>query len=170
MPWKLKGVCRWLEIRNIVSSSPGHHLAPPITPSRTQNALLQLSLFLTLSLSLGSRTVTQKARLGALSNHTVIVGAGPGQDQHLATVLCWDPSSPQTSMSVSAFLEFACQALARTYSAPSAASVPPASRSRMAIVLVSVWSHLPTWSKEAYLGFCPLDTIWGRDDSGDRCT
>lgn len=77
MQWKLKGICRWLEIRKIVPSSPGHHLAPPITPSRTQNALFQL-LFLTLSPSPGSRTVTQKACLGGLSNHIVIVGAGPG--------------------------------------------------------------------------------------------
>ena len=41
----MKGVCKWLEIRNFTPPSPGQHLAPLITPTRTQNTLLQMSLF-----------------------------------------------------------------------------------------------------------------------------
>ena len=42
----MKGVCKWLEIRNFTPPSPGKHLAPFITPTRTQNnTLLQMSLF-----------------------------------------------------------------------------------------------------------------------------
>lgn len=42
----MEGVCMWLKIRNIAPSSPGRHVASPVTtPLRTQSILPQPSLF-----------------------------------------------------------------------------------------------------------------------------
>lgn len=84
----------------------------------------------------GSRKTCSRA----LGHHTVTVDAGPSPKRAPVTGWCRDPSpsSPQTPMSVSASLEPACRALATTSRAPSAASVPLASRCRTTTVSVSV--------------------------------
>lgn len=71
----VKDVCKWLEIRNYVPSSPGYHLAPPQDPEYPSPPV---PVFLSLSPFPGSRPATEKTCPGSLSHHALTVGAGPG--------------------------------------------------------------------------------------------